>query len=168
LDPVEIEIMIQDHRPSGARLFRSEGETISELLNHLQILIPVMAANMVLHNYGESSLKVEYGCHVTDRARMEDDTRQTLKSNGNLPEEFSEKLTSFSDSIEKFTADHAENSKDLFESLCRIIDGKRVFNRLQRNYTLRDEYRFYLARRIREKERIPHEIESLIQSLLDS
>lgn len=165
LDPVEIETLIQDHRTSGLRLLRPEGETIKELLNHLQILIPVMAANMVLHDHGESSLNPKYGYHERDRARMQTDVQQTLHHTDNLPDEYMENLTSFIDRIENFTGGYPENSKERFESLCRIIDGKRVFDRIQHAYTLKDEHRFNLARRIRENNRIPEEIVNLIQSL---
>lgn len=166
LDPVEIEVLIQDHRTgSSSRSLRPEDKTVKELLSHLQILIPVMAANVVLHSHGESSLKIEYGWQVRDRVRMEADVKQTLGNNDNLPNEYMENVTSFIDRTENFTGGHPENSKDRFESLCRIIDGKRVFDRIQRTYTLRDEYRFNLARRIRENNRIPEEIVNLIQSL---
>ncbi len=96
---------------------------------------------------------------------MQTDVQQTLHHNNNLPDEYMENLTSFIDRIENFTGGYPENSKERFESLCRIIDGKRVFDRIQRDYTLKDEYRFNLARRIRENNRIPNEIVDLIQSL---
>ncbi|MBE9570521.1 MAG: DUF4435 domain-containing protein [Proteobacteria bacterium] len=166
LDPVEIEILIQDHRTGrGSRSLRPEGEAIRELLNHLHNLIPVMAANMVLHGHGEASLGIEYGCQVRDRVRMETAVKRTLRNNENLPDECLEYVSSYIDRIEKFSEDHPENSKDRLESLCRIIDGKRVFDRIQRDYTLKDEYRFNLARRIRENNRIPEEIVNLIQFL---
>lgn len=165
LDPFEIEILIKDHRTDGSRSLRPAAETIKELLNHLQTLIPVMAANMVLHDYGESALNLKYGYHERDGARMQTDVQKTLNHNSNLPDECIDNLTSFIGRIEKFTEGHPENSKDRLESLCRIIDGKRVFDRIQLTYGLRDEHRFNLARRIRENNRIPDEIVNLIQSL---
>lgn len=168
LDPIEIEIVIQDH-PKGRspRSLRPENETIRELIDHLLILIPVMAANMVLHKNGESSLSLEYGCHIKDIEKIKIDVNQTLKNNTDLPANCIDDLSSFIENIESFSSDHPVGSKEHLESLSRIIDGKRIFNRIQRNYALRDEYRFHLARRIRESNRIPHEIVSLVKSFRD-
>jgi len=43
-----------------------------------------------------------------------------------------------------------------------MIDGKRIFDRLGHQNKLRADYRFYLARRIREKKQIDQEIIDLI------
>ncbi|MBC2712970.1 MAG: DUF4435 domain-containing protein [Desulfosarcina sp.] len=166
LDPIEIEILIQDHpRGHESRSLRPENETVQELMNYLRILIPVMATNMVLHKNGESSLNIKYGCRVRDRGQMEVDIKQTLQKNANLPNSCLEDVVSFIEKIEAFEGDHPENSQTRLNALSRIIDGKRVFDRIQHHYTLKDEYRFQLARRVRENDRIPHEIVDLVESL---
>ena len=70
--------------------------------------------------------------------------------------------------IEKFKHNTNEIEEESFYKINRILDGKRLFERLEHHNKLREDYRFLLARKIKEKGKVDIELIEIIDNLKES
>ncbi len=130
----------------------------NQLLRISKALVPVMAANLCLHEAGKSALKKKYCLHEDSFENIDKSCLNHLKKDGidtNF-EKFKTRLFSFED---------GENSADQYWKLSRMIDGKRLLDRLKMEFGLKEDHRFRLATLIREKGVVAIEIKDLIQEI---
>jgi len=163
LDPEELENMLADVGKDAPRKKRPVEFMIKELLNHCNILIPIMAINVLLHKNGKPALTIKFGSDCLTGENMQ----QTIKSQiynsfPDKPDEIKNEFNEYIRLFESFGENYQTDSAEYWDRLNRMIDGKRIFDRLGHQNKLRADYRFYLARRIREKKQIDQEIIDLI------
>jgi hypothetical protein len=166
LDPEELEKIITDCPKSmkEPRKLRDISETLKELLSHCEVLIPFTAANILLHEHGEKALDHGFQLNASDRRYMTREVKEAV-SRRNLPADIESKLDQYIQKVEAFAEEHPNGSLARWKSLNRMIDGKRFLKQFLNSYKLKDEYRYILARNIKEKDRIPDEIKQLIDWL---
>ena len=169
LDPEELENMLADVGKDAPRKKRPIEFMLKELAGHCNTLIPVMAINVLLHHHQKESLAMGFGSDCFVRKDME--TRIEIKINKDFPETLDEtkmRHTEYIRQIEAFAENHTADSEEYWNRLNRVIDGKRIFHRLSHQNRLRTDYRFHLARRIREKKKIDKELTDLVNSFKDA
>jgi len=154
LDPDELESILADEGKASPRSKRPAKLMIEELVGHCNTLIPVMALNILFHENGTTSLDMVFGlteCHNSNEMEQ--------KLSGKIPD--SDKFKNYATRIEAFAENHPSDSREYLDRLNRMIDGKRIFHRIEHQNHLKDR-RFSLARRIKEKNKIEVEITELI------
>lgn len=131
---------------------------IKNLIEHLMALVPVMAANVCLHQAGKGSLPLKFVNDEKNSDTIDKKCFSHLKKRG-VDCEFEalkKRLLSFS---------NGEEDSDQFWCLSRIIDGKRLICRIELEFGLREDHRFNLAKLLRERGLISVEIKTLIENI---
>ena len=154
-DPDIIEQHIADHEKG--RKTRPAKTVRQELYVHCHALIPVMAASILLHEDGKRPPGDGYG-HDKNLDEIKKEALDIVGSmNKNRFDDYANRLLKF----EEKTADDEKR----FNSLLRIIDGKRLLERIKSQHKIKDDPRFHIARKIREQDRVPREIKDFLSSL---
>ncbi len=154
LDPDELESILADEGKGFPRAKRPAKLVIEELVGHCNTLIPVMALNILFHENGTKSLDMGFGLtECLNSNEMEQ------KLSGKIPD--SDKFKNYATRIEAFAENHPSDSREYLDRLNRMIDGKRIFKRIEHQNGLKDR-RFVLATRIKEKDKIEAEITKII------
>lgn len=155
LEPNELENILADWGKGAPRKTRPINIVIEELIGHCNALIPVTAVNIIRHEKAESSLPMGFGVNCHAKADMGKEVeKQFDPSLRTIYEDYIKR-------VESFGENNLSDSIQYLNRLNRIIDGKRIFFRIQHQYCLKD-CRFDLARRIKEKNKIETEITELI------
>jgi len=150
----EITDMLSDFGQEG---LKDKSSVIRELSGHCDALIPIMAYNIFLHSIGKEARPLCYCIQHKNRILCEQDVEQKLN-----PVE-KEKYDGIRSKIEAFRHHEDHMTEESFYKLNRIVDGKRLFERLIKHSDLKKtDFRFFLARKIKEKGKINGEIVSLI------
>lgn len=159
LDADELEYILADksnpHRPIREKL-----QMIQELLSYCDTLIPVVAANVLFHENQCGALDLCFRNEIESRPEMEIAVRQAIEQKLGSPI-----LERFMENIERviaFAENHPEGCEERWERLIRIIDGKRILNRIQLKNRLKDDIKRDLARRIKRAGSINPEFMKLI------
>ena len=154
----EIEILLADIGEGAPRKTREQSVVIDELLEHCDALIPIVAYNVLLHKKGQAALPIGYCVHNTKRSHNEKSIQEKI--------ELQEKndYENIISKIEKFKHNTGKNTEESFYKINRILDGKRLFERLKNHNRLAEDYRFLLARKIKEKGKIDIEILKMINN----
>ncbi len=153
LDPDELESILADEGKDFPRSKRPVELMIKELIGHCNTLIPVMALDILFHENGTSSLKIGFGSNCHNRNQVEQELSEKISD----PDKFKDYKTR----IEGFAEKHPSDSMEYLDRLNRMIDGKRIFHRIEHQNRLKDR-RFTLARRIKEKDKIEAEVTEII------
>jgi hypothetical protein len=129
-----------------------------KLLGHAVSLIPVIAANVCLHQAGKKALSTGF---ISDEKKPdiinEKCLDHLLKNNIECGfEDFKVQISSFKS---------GEDNQEQFWSLSRIIDGKRLIFRYQKEFGLKEDHRFNLAKITKERNLISREIKELIEDI---
>ena len=160
-DSLIIEEFLADHE--RGRKKRSNNVVLDELNQECCNLIFVMGACILLREYGLSIPGAGY-CRKLDgegiRAEVDNLIQQKMKTLSGWEDFF----PNICDRLNKFDK-KSENNDSRFYSLLRIIDGKRLLERLKAKYKIADNPRFHFARKIREANRVPTEIKEFLSSL---
>ena len=141
-DPEIIEEYIADHE-KGRKLKKKE-TVIKELQDQCHKIIPHMVKSILLCENSKIESDSEH-CH--DKASKKKITEETVLA-----------------SILKFEK-NTDIIEEKFYSLLRIIDGKRLLKKMKNKYKIQNEIRFHIARKIRERDRVPGEIKDFLLSL---
>ncbi|MDM8535751.1 hypothetical protein QUF70_03265 [Desulfobacterales bacterium HSG17] len=153
----EIEHLLADIGKGSPRETRKKSIVIKELIIHCDVLIPIMAYNVSRHINGQDALPVAYCVNETIRIYSEKIIKEKIdKEEKEIYEDIISKIENF-----KFNSD--EITEESFYKINRIIDGKRLFERLKNHNRLTDDYRFLLARRIKENGNIDSELLEMIE-----
>ena len=156
LDIDEIEMLLADIGKGSPRKIREKSVVINDLLNHCQALIPIMACNILKHSKGQEAVPMKFCIEDTGRKPIENKIKQKIdESDKSQYDDILLKIESF-----QFGSD--DLTEDNFNAINRIIDGKRLFERLKRHNQLIEDYRFLLARRIKERDKIDTELTEMI------
>jgi len=159
LDIDEIESLIADLGKEAPKATRKRSEIAQELCDHCNALTPIMAYNILCHQNGLAALPIKYKYEELERKRIEEDILQRIEH----LEEKGKNFTNVLSKIEDFNS-NGESSDQKFYKYNRMIDGKRIFARIERQNRLKQDYRFFLARRIKENGNIDKELTDLIDS----
>lgn len=127
------------------------------LLRHSEALIPIMASNICLHEAGRPALPSKYAIQDSYEKANENCCKH-LKKEG-LEKSFKDRK----DRLLSFKV--GENPSEQYWQLNRMIDGKRLMDRLNSEFKLKEDHRFYLAKLVREKGKIAPEISNLIREI---
>ncbi|MDA3894674.1 MAG: hypothetical protein PF482_00860 [Desulfobacteraceae bacterium] len=157
LDIDEIECLLADIGKGSPRAIRDKILVIKEFLDHCEALIPIMANNMLLHQKGKKSPEL---CFCVQDARREDTEKVIQKQ---IIDEDKMKYEDIVLSIEAFKHNIADITEESFYKINRILDGKRFIERLKNHNLLGSDFRFMLARKIKEKNKIDDEIIEIIE-----
>ena len=155
----EIEALLADIGKDSPREKREKSIVTKELINHCEALIPIMAYHVLLHVKGREAKNIGFCVHHDQRVLCEKDIIEKL-SDDEKPE-----FNNFISRIEDFRHHEDELTEESFYKINRIIDGKRLFERLKNHNRLSDDYRFVLARKIKEKNKIDDEILEIIEEI---
>lgn len=161
--PEVVEEYLADHE--HGRTQRSSDDIIIELLKDCDALIPMMAACALLHEHGVSApgdgyLKQEF------RTELEECLcTQYISYKLKDIKDWQGKFENNKCRVQLFDNQSIEG-KERLESLLRIIDGKRLLERLKYRHNVKDDPRFHLARKIREIKCVPDEIKLYVFSLV--
>jgi len=156
LDIDEIEILLADLGKESPRSTRQTSVVAQELCDHCDALTPIMAYNIISHQKSMAALPIKYGQEESDRQCIEANILkkiQQISSRKNYLEILSK--------VECFNR-NGNTSEFLFYRYLRLIDGKRLFERLKAHNGLGEDYRFLLARKIKEKNKIDIELNEMI------
>ncbi len=155
LEPDVIETLLTDYgsySPKGI----DKKKLASKLLLHSESLIPVMAVNICLHNAGIEALPQRYAIDEKSPELISEKCCKHLETNSIKCdyEKIRQRLFSFKSGDDDF---------NFFWNLSRVIDGKRLFLRFDKEFGLKEDHKFHLARLIREKGCIASELDKMIQ-----
>jgi hypothetical protein len=152
----EIEILLADIGVGSPRKIRKTSVVAKELLDHCDALIPIMAYNILLHTKGRDAEPIGFCVQDTDRTHIE---QSILKK---IVDDEKGEYKDIILNIENFKHNIDETPDDSFYKINRILDGKRLFKRLENHNKLRADYRFLLAIKIKEKGKIYIELFEMI------
>lgn len=155
LEPEVIETLLKDYGSYSPKGIEKE-KLAGKLLLHSESLIPVMAVNICLHNEGMKALSPKYAIDEKTPELIGEKCRKHLDNNKIKCdyEKIRQQLFSF-----RFGGDDHE----IFWNLSRVIDGKRLFLRFDKEFGLKEDHKYHLARLIREKGCIASELFTMIQ-----
>ena len=157
LDLEEIEILLADLGKESPRSTRQNPVVAQELLEHCHVLVPIMACNIIRHQNGLAALPIKYGQEESDRQAIEANILKNIEKLG-VADNYVETLSK----IDSFNR-NGTSEEQLFYRFNRLIDGKRLFERLKVQNGLGEDYRFLLARKIKEKNKIDIELTDMIE-----
>ncbi len=155
----EIEILLADIGVDSPRKIRETSKVAEELLDHCDALIPIMAYNVLLHKKGRKAEPIGFCVQDTNRTRIEQ--RLLKKIDDDEKEEYKNVILK----IENFRQNIDDTPENSFIKINRILDGKRLFKRLENHNKLGADYRFLLARKIKEKGKIDSELFEVINGV---
>jgi hypothetical protein len=155
----EIEILLADIGVSSPRKTRATSTVAKELLDHCDPLIPIMAYNVLLHTKGRNAEPIGFCVQETNRIHIEQSILKKITDDEKG--EYKDNISK----IENFKHNIDETPGNSFYKINRILDGKRLFKRLEHHNQLRTDYRFLLARKIKEKGNIDIELLEIIDGV---
>lgn len=171
LDPDELEYILSDSSKEAPRMRREKNEVVRELLEFCQILVPVMAANVLLHENSTGALAMGFGLNFNSRGQLDAEVRRQIThhlqchcTNTDFLNEYNAHVSR----VDAFAGAHPEGSEAKWRSINRIIDGKRILMRVQHKYALNDKLKYDLASRIKRFGSIDPEITELVVSYKSS
>ncbi|MCP4107263.1 MAG: DUF4435 domain-containing protein, partial [Desulfobacteraceae bacterium] len=165
LDPDELEHFLADSSEMTPWEARPRLTMITELIAHCEILIPIMAANVLLHENKIGALDFGFSLQSTTRDKTEMDVREQLLKKINPNSSWLMLYNQNKIKIESFAEDHSSESEEYWDSINRIIDGKRILKRIKHHYKIKEKMIYRLARGIKREGRIDPEIQSFIEEL---
>ncbi|MBF0564956.1 MAG: hypothetical protein HQK89_06920 [Nitrospirae bacterium] len=139
---------------------------LSELLSHCDVLVPVMAANILLHIRKKGALDDDYCNDTNKRTEAEQKVRESLRKKLN-----DDDINDFEDYIKKFDSffnvgtddDNSNESIRKWRNYSKLIDGKRILGRIKHSIKLRDDHRLALATRIKSNNKVESELVNYIK-----
>lgn len=158
----EIELLLADIGKDSPRVKREKSVVVKELLDHCDALIPIMAYNVLLHKKGMEAEPIGYCVQKAKRIHIEENIHKKI-ANGEK-EDYEDIISK----IEKFKHNTNEIEEESFYKINRILDGKRLFERLEHHNKLREDYRFLLARKIKEKGKVDIELIEIIDNFKEA
>jgi hypothetical protein len=164
LDLEELELIFANNPLKGLREIRSEDEVVKEFLHHCEVLIPVMAANVLYHINGRKALSIDFAYDVEDRTKMEQKVQEHILKT-DLAEDSLHQHREYMKRFESFAENYLPSSKERLDRLNRMIDGKGIWHRLEKQHKIRGDRRFEVAIRIKEKSKIDKEITDYIERI---
>lgn len=126
----------------------NESSMAAEMLEHANALIPIIAANMVLHARKKKALSDGFG--VNERAREVVNAKIDEHFQKHLPNDASAhaEMNSNSTALEQF--DDQSSPASRWERLSRVIDAKRLLSRLRHRHHVK-ELRGHLAAKVKDR-----------------
>lgn len=130
----------------------------NSLLNQSNNLVPVTAANICLHIAGEKALAPEFVSQENDRTEIDKKCVEHLQNN-KVECEFEEVKTQI------LSFSNGDDTTGQYWCLSRIIDGKRLIVRIKKEFKLKEDHRYNLAKMIKEYNVVSSEIKLLIEEI---
>lgn len=165
LDPEELEYILADCSNEAPRERRKKLQVVSDLLELCYLLVPMMAANILFHENSTEAFPMGFGLDFRDSGELQSEIEQQIErkfESSGSNQDYTEQYRKHRARVAAFAGSHPEGSEEKWRSLNRIIDGKRILNRLQHRYGLTDKLKFDLASRIKRGGRIDSEIDALV------
>lgn len=157
--PDVVEMYVADHE--NGRPLRHADVVTDELLDDCTMLIPLCAAAAVMHTFGKKFPNETFCSHIKDDHEMRSALEKILNSKlqgmewENSHAAFVQRITPF---------DCGNDSLNRLSSLLKVVDGKRLLARIKTRHKIKDEFRYHLARKIKEQNQVPQELKNLIES----
>lgn len=162
LEPAALQRVLSDakHGKPSPSLAQVE----SDLLQHCDTLVPIIATSALLHIQGYDSLGDGYGRTLT-RLEIENDlqTQYLPKRMASVPE-WQKSLQLHQKQIANFDIPTA-GTLDRLTAFLRIADGKRLIERIKAQHGIQTELRGYLSRSIKDLNLVPHELINFVAAL---
>ena len=165
LDPQELENTLADSSKETSWKARDKQIITDELLKHCDVLVPVMAANVLLHGTQNRSLDFGFSLNLKNRDETETVVQEQLSKKLGPNSSWSGTYYQCINKIEAFGEKYSTVSDERWDRLNRIIDGKRILKRIQHQYCLNEKMIYRLARGIKRENRIDPELIKMIQKL---
>ncbi len=155
LEPHALERHLSSHQQGRAE--RAANDTLTELLEHCEALIPLAGLNLLRHKQRKREISNPY--KNKQRNEVDTEVRKLLNDSDDIePYEINLSKT------EAFTSS-SSNLLNQYYGLLRIIDGKILLNRWKQTHGIMDDPRYHLAERINP---VPIEIATYIESISSS
>ncbi len=145
------------------RKIRDNSIVLDELNQECRNLILVMAACILMREHGMTIPGHGY-CGNLDREGIKKEIENFIQERMKSLSGWEFFFNIIREELNKFD-NKSKNKNSRFKSLLRIIDGKRLLERLKSKYKIEDDPRFHFARKIREANRVPSEIKNFLSSL---
>lgn len=156
LEPNAVSTLLSDYGNYAPHGIRTE-DLAAKLLLHAKALIPIMSANICLHKQGWKSLEQKF-CLNEPADKINHKCLKRLKKDS-----FEGGFNSTKESLLEFES--GDNRSERYWMLCRIVDGKRLLDRIKIEFGLKEDHRFRLASLVREHDQLAAEIKDLIREV---
>ncbi len=163
LEPAALQRVLSDAKHGKPSPILSQIE--NDLLQHCDTLVPVIAASALLHLQGHESLGDGYGSKWTRLEIEKDLTTQCLsKRMASLPD-WQNALQLNQEHVSNFDVPTASTHERL-SAFLRIVDGKRLIERIKAQHGVQIELRGFLSRSIKDLNMVPLELADFVATLV--